>query len=151
GRWFAFDGYDVVPDLVAFAKGVNSGYVPVGGVIISDEIAADFDDVVFPGGLTYSGHPLAMASIIAAQDAMEREGIVDNAARIGADVIGPALEGLAQQHPIIGEVRGEGVFWAIELVADRETREPASAEVLARIKSELLARRLLAIVQDNRI
>src|SRR5690606_17891516 len=135
GRWFAFDGYDVVPDLVTFAKGVNSGYVPVGGVIISDEIAADFDDVVFPGGLTYSGHPLAMASIIAVQDAMEREGIVDNAARVGAEVIAPALEQLAEQHPMVGEVRGEGVFWAIELVADRASREPVAAGVMARIKA----------------
>ena len=151
GRWFAFDGYDVRPDLITFAKGVNSGYVPVGGVIISDEIASDFDDVVFPGGLTYSGHPLAMASIVAAQAAREREGIVENAARVGADVIGPALERLAQRHPIVGEVRGEGVFWAIELVTDRESREPAPAAVMGRIKAELLARRLLAIVQDNRI
>ncbi|WP_033105559.1 MULTISPECIES: aspartate aminotransferase family protein [Microbacterium] len=151
GRWFAFDGYDVVPDLITFAKGVNSGYVPVGGVVISDEIAAEFDDVVFPGGLTYSGHPLAMASIVAAQDAMANEGIVDNAARIGADVLGPALHELAQKHPIIGEVRGEGVFWAIELVADRQTREPLAPAVMARIKSELMARRLLAITQDNRI
>lgn len=151
GRWFAFDGYDVRPDLITFAKGVNSGYVPVGGVIISDDIAAEFDDVVFPGGLTYSGHPLAMASIVAAQDAMANEGIVDNAGRIGTDVLGPALNDLAQKHPIIGEVRGEGVFWAVELVVDRETREPVPTAVMARIKSELLARRLLAITQDNRI
>src|SRR4051812_47505661 len=71
GRWFAFDGYDVVPDLITFAKGVNSGYVPVGGVIISEQIAATFDERVFPGGLTYSGHPLAAASIVGALDAME--------------------------------------------------------------------------------
>src|SRR6185503_8239907 len=83
GRWFAFEGYDVVPDLITFAKGVNSGYVPVGGVIISDPIAATFVDRVFPGGLTYSGHPLAMASIVAALDAMESEGIVENARAIG--------------------------------------------------------------------
>src|SRR5690606_13618520 len=75
GRWFAFDGHDVRPDLITFAKGVNSGYIPVGGVIISDPIAATFDDRVFPGGLTYSGHPLAMASIVAALDAMASEGI----------------------------------------------------------------------------
>ena len=74
GEWFAFDAYDVVPDLITFAKGVNSGYVPVGGVVISDPIAAHFDDRVFPGGLTYSGHPLAMASIVASIDAMDRRG-----------------------------------------------------------------------------
>ncbi len=151
GRWFAFEGYDVVPDLITFAKGVNSGYVPVGGVIISDEISATFDDRVFPGGLTYSGHPLAAASIIASIDAMEAEGIVENARRVGADVIGPGLAALAERHTIIGEVRGEGVFWALELVADRETREPVGAEVMGRLKNEMTARGLMPFTADNRI
>lgn len=151
GRWFAFDGYDVVPDLITFAKGVNSGYVPAGGVVISDAIAAGFDSMVFPGGLTYSGHPLAMASIVAALDAMESEGIVDNAARIGRDVLAPALAELAAKHPIIGEVRGEGVFWALELVTDQATREPVSAAVMGRIKTELLERNLLPFLSENRI
>lgn len=151
GHWFAFDAYDVVPDLITFAKGVNSGYVPAGGVIISDAIAADFDDVVFPGGLTYSGHPLAMASIIGALDAMESEGIVENAARIGRDVIAPALEKLKADHPIVGDVRGTGVFWALDLVSDRDARTPVSAAVMGRIKSELLKRNLLPFLSENRI
>jgi len=151
GRWFAFEGSGVVPDLITFAKGVNSGYVPAGGVIISDAIAVDFDSTVFPGGLTYSGHPLAMASIVAALDAMASEGIVENAARIGADVLGPGLTELAAKHPIIGEVRGEGVFWALELVADPATRQPVPPAVMGRIKAELLARNLVPFVQDNRI
>lgn len=151
GRWFAFDGYDVRPDLITFAKGVNSGYVPAGGVVISDEIAATFDERVFPGGLTYSGHPLAMASIVATIDAMAAEGIVEHAREIGAESIGPALEELAERHPVIGEVRGEGVFWAIELVADRKTREPLPAAAMGRIKSALVERGLLPFIQDNRI
>jgi taurine--2-oxoglutarate transaminase len=151
GEWFAFDAYDVVPDLITFAKGVNSGYVPAGGVIIADHIAADFDDTVFPGGLTYSGHPLAMASIVAALDAMKDEGIVANAAAVGREHIGPALETLAEKHEIVGEVRGTGVFWAIELVADRVTREPVAPAAMGRIKSELLARGLIPFVADNRI
>ena len=151
GRWFAFEGYDVVPDLITFAKGVNSGYVPVGGVIISDAISATFDDRVFPGGLTYSGHPLAAASIVASIDAMEDEGIVENARRIGADAIGPGLAALAEKHRLIGEVRGEGVFWAIELVADRETREPVGADVIGRLKKELSSRGLMPFAADNRI
>ncbi|MFL2000258.1 aspartate aminotransferase family protein [Microbacterium sp. A1-JK] len=151
GRWFAFDGYDVVPDLITFAKGVNSGYVPVGGVIISDPIAAQFDQQVFPGGLTYSGHPLAAASIIGALDAMAGEGIVEHAARIGADSIGPALRVLADRHDVIGEVRGEGVFWALELVADRTTREPLSGAAMGALKSGLVARGLLPFVSENRI
>ncbi len=151
GRWFAFDGYDVVPDLITFAKGVNSGYVPVGGVIISDAIAADFDNTVFPGGLTYSGHPLAMASIVAALDAMESEGIVNNAARIGRDVLAPALAELKAKHPIVGEVRGEGVFWALELVSDQEARTPVGADVMGRVRAELLSRGLLPFLAENRI
>ncbi len=151
GRWFAFEGHDVVPDLITFAKGVNSGYVPVGGVIISDPIAAAFDERVFPGGLTYSGHPLAAASIVATLDAMEAEGIVENAARIGRDVLGPALHALAEKHDVIGEVRGEGVFWALELVADRGTREPLAASAMGSLKKDLIGRGLLPFVQDNRI
>ena len=151
GRWFAFEGYDVVPDLITFAKGVNSGYVPTGGVIISDAIASDFDETVFPGGLTYSGHPLAMASIVAALDAMENEGIVENAARVGRDVLAPGLADLEAKHPIIGEIRGDGVFWAVELVSDQASREPVSAAVMARVKTELLGRNLLPFIQDNRI
>jgi len=151
GRWFAFEGYDVVPDLITFAKGVNSGYVPVGGVAISAEIAADFDERVFPGGLTYSGHPLAAASIIGALDAMESEGIVENARRVGAEAIGPALAELQERHPLIGEVRGEGVFWAVEMVADRATREPVSAAVIGQLKKEMVARGLLPFSADNRI
>lgn len=151
GEWFAFDAHDVVPDLITFAKGVNSGYVPVGGVIIGDHIAADFDDSVFPGGLTYSGHPLAAASIVATLDAMKDEGIVENAAMVGRDHLAPALAELAEKHPLVGEVRGTGVFWAIELVADRETREPVSAALVGRVKSELVDRHLLPFVVDNRI
>ncbi|MEQ4499920.1 aspartate aminotransferase family protein [Nocardioides kribbensis] len=151
GEWFALDAHDVVPDLITFAKGVNSGYVPVGGVVIGEEVAASFDERVFPGGLTYSGHPLAAASIVAALDAMAEEGIVDHARRIGTDVLGPGLAALAERHRVVGEVRGVGVFWALELVADRATREPLPAASMARAKSELLARGLLPLTADNRI
>jgi taurine--2-oxoglutarate transaminase len=124
GEWFAVDHWGVTPDLITFAKGVNSGYVPLGGVIISDAIAATFDQRPYPGGLTYSGHPLAAASAVASINAMRSEGIVEHARALGTDVIGPELAGLAERHPSVGEVRGLGVFWALELVRDRETREP---------------------------
>lgn len=124
GEWFAADLSGVVPDLMTFAKGVNSGYVPLGGVAISDEIAETFSTRPYPGGLTYSGHPLACAAAVATLDAMAREGIVENAKRLGETVLGPALATLAERHPSIGEVRGTGMFWALELVKDRETREP---------------------------
>ena len=124
GKWFAIEHFDVAPDLMTFAKGVTSGYVPLGGVAISDEIAATFADRAYPGGLTYSGHPLACAAAVATINAMEDEGMVANAARIGSEVLGPGLRDLAARHPSVGEVRGLGVFQAIELVADQQTREP---------------------------
>lgn len=151
GAWFAFERHDVVPDLITFAKGVNSGYVPLGGVLLSDAVAATFDERVFPGGLTYSGHPLATAAAVATIEAMTSEGIVEHAHAIGVDVLGPALAGLAERHDVIGEVRGEGVFWALELVSDRATREPVSAAVMGRIKSALFERDLLPFISENRI
>jgi len=124
GKWFAYQHSAASPDLIVFAKGVNSGYVPLGGVVISDAIAATFDQQVFPGGLTYSGHPLACAAAVATLKVMADEKIVENAAEVGEKVIGPALRELAKKHKVIGEVRGLGVFWALDLVSDRKTREP---------------------------
>ncbi|MGS3493609.1 aminotransferase class III-fold pyridoxal phosphate-dependent enzyme [Klebsiella pneumoniae] len=118
GSWFAFEQDGVVPDLVTFAKGVNAGYVPAGGVLISEPIARYFDDHFFAGGLTYSGHPLAMAAIVATIDAMKEEKVVENAASIGNEVLRPGLEALAEKHAIIGEVRGRGLFQALELVSE---------------------------------
>ena len=124
GEWFSINHSGVVPDLITFAKGVNSGYVPLGGVAISDAIAETFADRVYPGGLTYSGHPLATAAAVATINAMTEEGIVENAAAIGREVLGPGLADLAAKHRSVGEVRGIGVFWAVELVKDPDTREP---------------------------
>jgi len=151
GEWFALDAFDVRPDLITFAKGVNSGYVPVGGVIISEPISAAFDKRVFPGGLTYSGHPLAAASIVANLTAMAEEGVVEHARQIGTDELGPGLEALADKHDVIGEVRGTGVFWAVELVADRGSREPLAAADMGRLKGDLTQAGLLPFIADNRL
>lgn len=151
GRWFAFEHFGIKPDLITFAKGVNSGYVPAGGVILSDKVADYFQDRYFPGGLTYSGHPLAMAAIVATLDAMEDEKVVENAAMIGSDVLGPGLAALAAKYPLIGEVRGLGVFWAVELVSDAAKRTPLAADVMGKIKAALIAEGLLPFVADNRI
>ena len=124
GKWFAYQHSTVEPDLIVFAKGVNSGYVPLGGVIISDQIATTFNDRVFPGGLTYSGHPLAAAAAVATIDVMSEEKMVENAAAIGENVIKQLLAQLMAKHKVIGEVRGKGVFWALDLVTDRQTRAP---------------------------
>ena len=127
GEWFAFQapGFGgAVPDLITFAKGINSGYVPLGGVVISDEIARAFDERVFPGGLTYSGHPLACAAGVATFGVFRDEGILERTKDLGERVVRPALEGWRHNHPSVGDVRGTGLFWAVELVKNRETREP---------------------------
>ncbi|MFA5711129.1 aspartate aminotransferase family protein, partial [Mycolicibacterium sp.] len=156
GKWFAIQHFDVVPDLMTFAKGVNSGYVPLGGVVINEEIAATFAERAYPGGLTYSGHPLACASAVATINAMEDEGMVTNAARIGEQVLGPGLRELAAKHRSVGEVRGLGVFWAIELVANQETREPlapygGSSPAMAATLAACKAGGLLPFANYNRI
>jgi taurine--2-oxoglutarate transaminase len=156
GKWFAFDHYGVAPDLVTFAKGVTSGYVPLGGVIISEEIAATFNKRAYPGGLTYSGHPLACAAAVATMNAMTEEGIVENAAHIGEMVLRPGLKELAARHPSIGEVRGLGVFFALELVKDRETKEPlapygSSSAAMDELVSECKSGGLLPFTNYNRL
>ena len=151
GHWFAFHAHDVVPDMIAFAKGVNSGYVPVGGVVFSKKLSDYFDDQMFPGGLTYSGHPLAMASIVAAIDAMVDEKIVENAAAMGDNYLRPGLEELAKKHPMIGDVRGLGCFFALDLVSDPETKQPVSPAVMGALKSALVSRSLIPFVVDNRV
>ncbi|MEZ5321812.1 MAG: aspartate aminotransferase family protein [Microthrixaceae bacterium] len=123
GQWFAADHWGVVPDLICFAKGVNSGYVPLGGVIIGEEIAATFDDAVYPGGLTYSGHPLACAAAVASIQVFHDDDVCGRARRLGEEVLGPGLAAIAERHPAVGEVRGLGALWAVELVRDPRTRE----------------------------
>ena len=156
GEWFAFQNWTAQPDLIVFAKGSNSGYVPVGGVVISAEIAATFDERVFPGGLTYSGHPLAAASIVGSIDAMKEEGVVENAKSIGENVLGPGLRALAERHPIIGDVRGLGVFWALDLVTNRATREPlapygGTSPAMGELVAESKKRGLMPFTNFNRM
>ena len=151
GAWFAFDHWGVRPDLVTFAKGVNSGYVPLGGVVMSDEIAASFDDRPYPGGLTYSGHALATASAVAAISIMREERTIENAAEVGDGTLGPALRSLADRHEVVGDVRGLGVFWGVELVADRETREPLGADRMKSLQQACVSRGLWPMISANRI
>ena len=158
GEWFAVDRWAVTPDLITFAKGVNSGYVPLGGVVMSRAIADTFAERPFPGGLTYSGHPLACASAVASIRIFEEEGIVERARSLGTDVIGPALAEIADRHPSVGEVRGLGVFWAVELVRDPETREPLvpynasgeAAKPMADLAAACRSRGLWPFVHFNR-
>jgi taurine--2-oxoglutarate transaminase len=123
GEWFAVDRWGVVPDLVTFAKGVNSGYVPLGGVLLGPTVYEAFADRAYPGGLTYSGHPLGCAAAVATMHVMRDENINERVRRLGEEVVRPRLEKLRDRHPSVGDVRGLGLFWAIELVRDRATRE----------------------------
>lgn len=124
GEWFGFQGFDTRPDLITFAKGVNSGYVPLGGVVISEAIADAFTDRVFYGGLTYSGHPLACALGVTTFEVFRRDGILEHVRDLSDRVVEPRLRGWLDTHPSVGDVRGRGLFWAVELVRDTSTREP---------------------------
>jgi taurine--2-oxoglutarate transaminase len=123
GRWFAFENWNIEPDIITFAKGVTCGYVPLGGVIVSRKIAEYFNDNVLWCGLTYSGHPLGCAAAIATIDVYKEENLIENANRMGA-VLGQELEKLKSKHPCVGDVRYIGLFSAVELVKDKKTKEP---------------------------
>src|SRR5215470_17743585 len=123
GRWFGVDNWGVVPDIITTAKGINSGYVPLGAMTVRDHVYDAIKDRFFAGGLTYSGHPLACASGVASIEVFREEGVVENAASQG-EYVREKLALLAQEHPSIGEARGLGLFWGLELVRNRDTREP---------------------------
>ena len=123
GKWFGVENWNVVPDILTVAKGINSGYVPLGAMIVRKPIADWVRDKYFAGGLTYSGHPLACASAVASIEAFKEEGIVENSAEMGG-VFAEKLRELESKHSSIGDIRGLGCFWGIELVKNRETREP---------------------------
>jgi taurine--2-oxoglutarate transaminase len=156
GRWFACENWDVVPDIITVAKGINSGYVPLGAMVVSEPIAAWVRDKYFAGGLTYSGHPLACAAGVASIEAFREEGIVEQAAASG-EVFREELARLAERHPSIGDVRGLGCFWGLELVKNRETREMlvpfnasgAAMEPVARLSKAALERGLYLMTHWN--
>lgn len=123
GAWFACDHWNVVPDILCVAKGLNSGYVPLGAMVVSGPIRAWLEDHMFPGGMTYAGHPLACATGVASIRVYLEEDIVGHAAAMG-EVLDSLLHELAERHPSIGDVRGRGLFYGLELVRDRESRQP---------------------------
>ena len=123
GEWFAVDNWNVVPDIITTAKGITSGYVPLGAVIVREKIAKFFDDKVLFAGLTYNGHALACAAALATIEAYEEDKIFENVKKVGKH-LGECLEELKAKHPSIGDVRYIGMFPRIELVKNRETKEP---------------------------
>jgi len=125
GKWFGIDNYDVVPDMMCVAKGLTSGYLPLGGLIVSDKIAAHFDDNALPIGLTYSAHAVSCAAALANISVYEEDGLIENAAKMGR-YVEAKVEELKAKHPSIGDFRNTGLLGCIELVKNRETKEPVT-------------------------
>ncbi len=125
GKMFAVEHHVVEPDIICMAKGLTSGYLPLGGVLVSDEIASKFDDKPLPLGLTYSAHPVSCAAAVANLQVLQEEGMVENARKMGEYIEGE-VEKLKEKHPSIGDFRNTGLLGCIELVKNRETKEPVS-------------------------
>ncbi len=140
GKWFALDHWNVVPDILVTAKGITSAYAPLGLCATTSKIAAFFDDHYFAHGHTYEAHPLTLAPAIATIREMRRLDLVERSRELGI-YLGTKLAELAARHPSIGDVRGKGLFWAVELVRNRETKEPLNT------KEEKLAGKPLVVDQ----
>jgi len=123
GKWFATNHWNVIPDIMTIAKGLTSSALPLGGVVMSDRIAAHFEKNLFYGGLTYNSHPMSCAAAIATMKVYAEDGLIENAERVGR-VLARELARLKDKHPSVGDVRAIGLFSIVELVKDRATREP---------------------------
>ena len=156
GKMFAFQNFDVKPDIVTFAKGVTCGYVQLGGVCVSKEIAAYFDNHVLSCGLTYNGHPLACAAGVACVNYYLKHDIPGHVTEVGK-VLGELLEEMKAKHPCVGDVRYIGLFSAVELVKDKTTREPLvpygrdPEGVMGKVLGMLKARRFMTFGHENMI
>jgi taurine--2-oxoglutarate transaminase len=146
GKWFGVDNYDVVPDMIATAKGITSGYLPLGALIVSDKIAAHFDDKVLWLGLTYSAHPVCCAAAVEVLNIYEDENLIEHAAVMG-DYINQEVERLKQKHPSIGDFRNTGLLGCLELVKNRTTKEPM-APFNARPDEMLIMNKVAAKLKD---
>ena len=125
GKWFASEHWNVIPDIITMAKGLTSGYAPLGAVAMKEEIAAIYDERQFVGGMTYNGHPVSLAAALANIEVIEEDGLLLNAAQRG-ETLKELLADLKEKHPCVGDVRSIGLFGAAELVRDRATKEPLS-------------------------
>ncbi len=153
GKWFALNHWNVIPDIMTMAKGITSGYAPLGAVAMKPEIAATFNERVFEGGLTFNGHPISLAAAIANINVMQSDHLIEKAEKSG-QVMAEMMAELVDRHPSVGEVRSIGLFGAIELVKNRETREPVcpfagtSAEMTA-LKKYLVEKGLFLYTHWN--
>jgi taurine---2-oxoglutarate transaminase len=123
GKWFGFQNHGIVPDMIAMAKGLTCGYLPFGCLMVSDKIAAKYDDAVLALGLTYSAHPVSCAAALETLKIYEDDGLIDNCVVMG-QYVNEQVEKLKQKHPSIGDFRNTGLLGCIELVKNRKTKEP---------------------------
>ena len=152
GDWFASLRYDARPDMLVFAKGVTAGHAPVGGVLMSDRVAEPFVTGYYAHGLTYSAHPMTSAVALKALEIYERDGVIDNV-RENEPYLRASLDEL-RRVPIVGDVRGAGFFWSVEMVKDRATQqtfEGAETDWLLRdvLSDQMLERGLLCRLDDR--
>ncbi len=150
GDWFAVNHWGVVPDIITTAKGLTSGYLPLGAVLVSDAIARHFDDRMLYMGLTYYGHPMCCAAALATLQVYQEEGLIENSRAIG-QVLAAELRALQARHEIVGEVRSIGLFAAIELVRDRASRQPLDAQSMNTVKLRLLEDGLTTFINKNMV
>lgn len=123
GKWFGIEHYGVEPDIMTMAKGITCGYVPLGAAITNDRIAKHFDNNALYCGLTYSSYPIGCAAALACMKVYQEDNLIENAARMGK-VLEAGLRKLQEKHICVGDVRGIGLFWLLDLVKNRETKEP---------------------------
>lgn len=156
GKMFAFENFGVVPDIVTFAKGVTCGYVQLGGVAVSSEIASYFDDHLLSCGLTYSGHPLACAAGVACVNYYTKANVLENVSKVGT-VLGDILEEMKKDHSCVGDVRYIGLFSCVELVKDKATKEPLVSYgkdpvgIMPRIIGMLKERKFMTYSHENMV
>ena len=148
GKWFAVDNWDVTPDIITTAKGITSGYMPLGAVIVSEPIAKFFDDKYLYAGLTYNGHALACAAAVATIKVYEEDNLLENAVMVGKH-LGQALEDIKSRHASVGDVRYIGLFSAIELVTNRETKESFAPSVMTEVGKHLRQNGLFTFIMAN--
>ncbi|MEM7335838.1 MAG: aminotransferase class III-fold pyridoxal phosphate-dependent enzyme [Chloroflexota bacterium] len=148
GKWFAVQHTDVIPDMITMAKGLTCGYVPLGAVAVSDRMMEKLGKEKLWAGLTYNGHPLGCATAVAAINVYHEENLVENSAKLGKVMLA-RMEEIKAKYDIVGDVRGSGLYGCIELVKDRQTKEPIDADLQNKIKPMLMSRGLSTLVKGH--
>jgi len=148
GEWFAVNHWNVVPDLITCAKGLTSGYLPLGAVCVSTKIANHFAETPFQGGLTYQSHPMCLAAAVATIQVMEEKGFMENVKTMGK-LMTKLHADMKQKHPCVGDVRSIGLFGALELVKNRKSKEPFSAAEMLELSNFLKSKFLFHFTWGN--